>query len=433
MSAAHARHAGRAGTGRRLTSFSLPTRRLSPEDIGCCAVVGVDCAVFGVTMKPRMYDAIVIGVGGMGSATLYHLARGGANVLGLEQFGIPHALGSSHGSTRIIRLSYDKGSEYVPLLRAAYRHWHELEDASGTTVVHITGGLDIGPRGSWIVEGSARSCRQHGIDYEELGGKEIRRRFPGYRLPAGVRGIFQPDSGYLLSEVAIKAHASVARSFGAKILKNTRVSGWERAGNGLRVSSDRGHFEAKRLVVTAGPWVGTLSAELGQLCQPERQVMLWTSPLAKGLFEPASFPVFRMLCPFGRFYGYPDHLDEGFKIAKYHHLHQPVEHPSKLDRECHPEDEATLREAVSEYFPQAGGPTRKMAACMFTNTLDGDFILDRYPGESGVFVAAGFSGHGFKFCGVVGKIMADFCMDRPTPWDIRRFRLTPGRWAEGRS
>ena len=377
-----------------------------------------------------MFDAIVIGVGAMGSATLFHLARAGAKVLGLEQFGIPHAFGSSHGSTRIIRLSYDKGSEYVPLLRIAYRYWRELEDVSGRTVLHITGGLDIGPEGSWIVEGSARSCDLHGIQYEELGGAEIGRRFPGYRLPTSMRAIYQPGSGYLMSEVAIEAHAAAARTSGAKILTNTRVSGWRRVRNGLRISSDRGEFEAKRLVITAGPWAGTLGTELRRLCRPERQVMLWTAPLDRRRFEPARFPVFRLLSPLGRYYGYPDHLGEGFKIARYHHLCQQVERPSKLDRECHPEDEAALREAVKEYFPLADGRTRKMAACMFTNTPDGDFILDRYPSESDVFVAAGFSGHGFKFCGVVGKIMADFCLGRPAMWDIRRFRLTPERWSE---
>ena len=382
-------------------------------------------------MKQAMYDAIVIGIGGMGSATLYHLSRSGASVLGLEQFGIPHAFGSSHGSTRIIRLSYDKGPEYVPLLRSAYRYWRDLEDQSGRTVVHITGGLDIGPRGSWIVKGSAKSCDMHGIDYEELGGDEVCRRFPGYRLTDHMSAIYQRESGYLLSEVAIEAHAAAARSSGAKILTGTRVSGWRRVRSGIRVHSDRGEFEAKRLVITAGPWIGTLSAEFRRLCRVERQAMLWTAPLAAEPFKPASFPVFRMLCPLGRFYGYPDHRGEGFKIAKYHHLRQAVGHPSKLDRECHPEDEGTLREAVAEYFPLANGRTRRMAACMFTNTPDEDFILDRHPGERRVLVAAGFSGHGFKFCGVVGRIMADLCLDLPARWDIRRFRLTPGRWGAG--
>lgn len=218
-----------------------------------------------------------------------------------------------------------------------------------------------------------------------------------------MRAIFQPGSGYLLSEVAIEAHTTAARSFGAKILTNTRVSGWRRVPNGLRINCDRRDFEAKRLVITAGPWVGTLGTELRRLCRPERQIMLWTAPLDRRLFGPARFPVFRLLSPLGRYYGYPDHLGEGFKIAKYHHLCQQVERPSKLDRECHPEDEAALREAVAEYFPLADGRTRKMAACMFTNTPDGDLILVRHPGESDVFVAAGLSATGSSSAGLLER------------------------------
>ena len=380
-----------------------------------------------------MLDAIVIGVGGMGSATLFHLARSGAKVMGLEQFGIPHAFGSSHGSTRIIRKPYASGSEYVPLLRAAYRLWRELEDLSGRPILHITGGLDIGPKGSWMVEDSLRSCVEHGLEYEALSGEDVSRRFPGCRLPASMGAIYQPESGYLLSEVAIQAHAEVARSLGATILTHTRVTSWRRIRNGLRVGTSKGDFEAKRLAVTAGPWIGSLSSVLRPLCQPERQVMLWTAPLESSVFSPGSFPVFRLLCPLGRYYGYPDHLGEGFKIARYHHLGQQVEHPEDLDRECHPADEAILREAVNEYFPLAGGETRKMAVCMFTNSPDSDFIIDRHPAERDVFVAAGFSGHGFKFSGIVGRVMAELCLDRPLTLNISRFRLTPERRAMGKA
>ena len=170
-----------------------------------------------------MYDAIVVGVGGMGSATVYHLARSGCNVLGLELFGIAHAFGSSHGSTRIIRLAYSEGSEYVPLLRAAYRYWRELEEISGQSILQVTGSLDIGPEGSWTIEGSRHACRERGLAYEDLDGAEIDRRFPGYQLPDSLRGIYQPDGGYLRSEVAIAAYAATARALGAEIVTEAPV------------------------------------------------------------------------------------------------------------------------------------------------------------------------------------------------------------------
>ncbi len=376
----------------------------------------------------RVYDAIVIGVGGMGSATLYHLARSGGRVLGLEQFGIPHAFGSSHGSTRIIRLAYSEGPEYVPLLRAAYRYWRELEEVSGRSILQVTGGLDIGPAGSWTLEGSRKSCVEHGLAFEELDGAEVNRRFPGYRLPDSMRAVYQPDGGYVRSEVAIEAYAAAARALGGDIVTDAPVRDWERHTGGWRVLCDDERYEARKLVITAGPWVGTLLPDLQPVCRAERQVMLWTDPLRADVFDPGRFPVFNMESPSGRYYGFPDDRGEGFKIGKYYHLRQQVGDPDRLDRECHPEDEAVLREGIAAYFPEANGPTRRMAACLFTNTPDTDFILDRAPGLDDAFVAAGFSGHGFKFCSVVGRIMADFCLDRPPQWDLGRFRITPGRF-----
>ena len=370
-----------------------------------------------------MYDVIVIGVGGMGSATVYHLARSGCKVLGLEQFGVPHAFGSSHGSTRIIRMAYSEGPEYVPLLRAAYQYWREIEDIAGTSLLRVAGGLDIGSETSWTIKGSRKSCLENGLEFEELDSGGVNRTFPGYRLPASLRAIYQPDGGYVLSEVAIEAYVAAARVLGAEIVTNSQVRGWERHAAGLRVDTKGGHYEAKRLVITAGPWVGKLLHDLQAVCRPERQVMLWTEPIQKTVFEPEQFPVFNMEAPSGRYYGFPNDRGEGFKIGKYYHLRQQIDNPDRLDRACHPEDEAVLREAIKEYFPEANGLTRKMAACMFTNSPDGHFILDRYPGYRDVFVATGFSGHGFKFCSVIGKIMTEFCLDQPPSWEVRRFGL----------
>ena len=374
-----------------------------------------------------MYDAIVVGVGGMGSAASYHLACSGCKVLGLEQFGVPHAFGSSHGSTRIIRLAYSEGNEYVPLLRSAYRYWRELEDVSGKSILHVTGGLDIGTENSWTIQGSRESCVRHGLDFEYVDGTEVNQRYPGYRLSPSMRAIFQPNGGYLLSEAAIAAYVEAARLRGADIVPNTTVLGWESGANGIRVRTPQSEYETKRLLITAGAWIGGLVPSMSAFCKPERQVMLWTEPLDSMAFQAAQFPVFNMEASVGRFYGVPDHASEGFKIGKYHHLRQEVGDPGELDRSCHPEDEAALREAIEEYFPKANGPAKKATACMFTNSPDGDFILDRHPEEDRVFVAAGFSGHGFKFCSVIGKAMAELCLDRTLSWDIRRFRLTRGR------
>ena len=370
-----------------------------------------------------MFDAIVIGIGGMGSATVYHLARAGCKVLGLEQFGIPNRQGSSHGSTRIIRLAYTEGPEYVPLLRAAYRYWREIGSASGESILRTTGGLDIGAKNSWTVRGSRQSCMEHGIEFEELEAGEVNGRFQGYHLPPSMNAVYHTEGGYLLSEVAIAAYASEARKHGAEIHSDETVQRRNSSSHGLRVVTNSREYRTKRLVVTAGAWVGRLCPALRTVCKPERQVMLWTTPVEAEAFTPSRFPVFNLEVPTGRYYGFPDHNGEGFKIGKYHHLKQALENPDELDRSCHPEDESVLREGIREYFPLANGATRRMAACMFTNTPDSDFVLDRVPGEENVYVATGFSGHGFKFCSVVGKIMAEHCLQQEPSWDIGRFRL----------
>ncbi len=374
-----------------------------------------------------MYDTIVIGLGGMGSATLFHLARAGSKALGLEQFGIPHSRGSSHGSTRIIRLAYSEGPEYIPLLRAAYAYWRDLERISGRSLLRITGGLDIGAATSWTVTGSRSSCSQHGLEFEELSAAEVNERFPGYRLPRGLRAIFQPEGGFLRSEAAIEAHVGEARKLGAEVLTKTAALSWQAGRSTVRVTTARGDFRARHVVLAAGAWTGSLVPALRHACVPERQVMLWTDPLEPGTFAPDRFPVFNMEAPSGRYYGFPDHAREGFKIGKYHHRRQPVASPDALDRECSPEDEAVLRQGIREHFPAASGPTRRMTACMFTNSPDGDFVLDRCPGERRVFVAAGFSGHGFKFCSVIGRIMAQYCTEGAPGWDTSRFQLADRR------
>ncbi len=374
-----------------------------------------------------MHDVIVVGVGGMGSATVYQLARSGCKVLGLERFTVPHAFGSSHGSTRIIRLAYSEGSRYVPLLRAAYRYWRELEEVSGESILVVTGGLDIGPPGAGVVEGSRRSCLDHGIPFEELGGAEVNQRFPGYELPESMRAIHQADAGYVRSEVAIRAHADAARALGADILTESPVRSWEKRASGFRVTTDHGVHEARWLVFTAGAWVGGLVPELASVCRPERQVMLWTEPPNPAPFEPERFPVFILHAPEGRYYGFPNDRGEGFKIGKYHHRLQPVPDPNRLDRACSPADEAAVREGVARYFPDANGPTRRMVACMFTNSPDEHFILGRHPAVEDAFIAAGFSGHGYKFCSVIGRVMADFCLGEEGKWGLERFGLGAGR------
>lgn len=370
----------------------------------------------------RRYGSIVVGIGGMGSASLFHLARRGQAVLGLERFDIPHAMGSSHGINRIIRKAYFEHPSYVPLLQRSYELWEELEAISGRRLLVITGGLDVAPEAHQTFAGSLESCRAHQLEHEVLTGTEVNERFPGYRIPDTHRAVYQPDGGYLMSEVAIVAHVEAAIGAGAEVHAREAVASWEPVGDGVRVRTDRAIYEAERLIVTAGAWSMGLIDRLDGLAVPERQVLGWFQPRRPEWFTREAFPIFNMEVEEGHFYGFPVETIPGFKIGLYHHLREDVD-PDAIDREPNREDERVLRQAVDRYFPEASGPTMALKTCMFTNSPDEHFIIDLHPDLPQVVLAAGFSGHGYKFASVVGEVLAELATEGRTRHDIELLRL----------
>ena len=363
------------------------------------------------------FDCIVIGVGGMGSSTLYNLAKRGRRVLGLEQFDIPHAEGSSHGVNRIIRLAYYEHPSYVPLLRRAYELWSEIESVTGEQLLYKTGSIDTAPSGHEVFEGSLESCLLHDIPHRVLNHAQINEEFPGYQLPPGHMGLLQGDGGFVLSERSIVAYANAAMSTGAEIHAREVVSGWEPDQGGVRVFTDRGEYTAERLVITAGAWTSGMVPILDDLAVPERQVLAWLQPIDGSLYTPEVFPVFNAYFDEGRYYGFPVYGIPGFKVGRYHHLEEVID-PDFAIKTVNSEDEAVLRSAVERYFPKANGTTMTLKTCMFTNTPDEHFIVDLLPANSQVAVAAGFSGHGFKFASVIGEILADLAINGETEHNI---------------
>lgn len=358
----------------------------------------------------------------MGSAALYHLARRGLRVLGIERFAIAHDRGSSHGVNRIIRLAYLEHPSYVPLLRRSYELWRDLEAAVSEQLLFITGSLDIGAPGSQTFEGSILSCRLHELEHEILSAADVGRRFPGYQLPEDVRAVFQPDGGFVLAERGVTSHAAAAAALGATVHEDETVLSVEPGGSVVTIRTNRGEYAADRVVVCAGAWAASLLRELTPLAVPERQVLIWTAVSEPNRFRPSSFPVFNLELPCGRFYGFPEFGIPGFKIGKYHHRGETVS-PDAVDRRIDPEDERVLREAIRACFPAADGPVLHATTCMFTNSPDEHFIVDAWPADSRIVIAAGFSGHGFKFCPVIGEILAQLTVDGDTRHDISLFRL----------
>jgi sarcosine oxidase len=376
-----------------------------------------------------VYDAIVLGLGGMGSATLFHLARRGLRVLGLERFDLVHEYGSSHGLTRIIRLAYWEHPTYVALLRRAYELWRELEGLSGERLLHITGSVDAGPADGMVFQGALKSSELHDLPHEVMDGSELHKRFPGYRLPRELRCLYQPEGGFLLPERCDVAHVVGAMTHGAEVRCREPVLEWGANGGRAWVRTARARYEAGRLVVCAGPWAAKLVPELAGLAVPERQVLAWLQPARPDWFRPDVFPVFNLEVEEGRYYGFPSFLIPGFKFGKYHHRGGTAD-PETVNREPEPEDEELLRSFAGRYFPDGAGPTLMLKACLFTNSPDRHFILDRHPAHPEVVVAAGFSGHGYKFCSAIGEVMADLAQTGATRHDIEFFRLA--RFAAGR-
>jgi sarcosine oxidase len=368
------------------------------------------------------YDVIVIGVGGMGSAACHQLARRGQRVLGLERFDIPHAMGSSHGVTRIIRLAYYEDPSYVPLLRRAYELWRELERESGEQLLHITGSIDASDADGDVFKESLRSCLLHDLTHEVLTSRELSTRFPGFHLPDGHMALLQPDGGFLLSERCIVAHVEAAIEAGAEIHGRERVLGWESTDSGVIVDTDRSRYRAGKIVVSPGAWIGEIMPDLAPLVRPERQVLAWLQPTRRDLFLPEQFPVFNLTVAEGRYYGFPIFGIPGVKLGRYHHLDETID-PEDWDREPNRADEAIIRAFAERYLPEATGPAMTLKSCIFTNSPDEHFIIDALPGDERVIVASPCSGHGFKFCTVIGEILADLAIDGATRHDISLFRL----------
>ena len=372
----------------------------------------------------RAYDAIVVGLGAMGSAAAYQLASRGASVLGIEAFGRAHELGSSGGLTRIIRLAYFEHPDYVPMLRAGWEMWPRIEaEAGGDQLMQVTGGLYIGRRGSAVLEGSLKSAETHGLAHELLGADEMARRYPMLTLDADMDALHEPLAGILFPDKCIEAHLTLAERAGAELHFGERVSGWSSGAAGVTVTTDAGTYGAERLVIAAGAWLPKMTPELNLPLTVERNVLFWYEPVRSGeLFEAARFPVWILEIDDQRaFYGFPSLPGQGVKVAR-HHGGRPVD-PDALDRDASAVDEQPVREFTADYMPLANGRRLDSRVCMYTNTPDFNFILDFHPDDQRVLIASPCSGHGFKFSNVIGSIVADLTLTGKTSFEIEFLSL----------
>jgi sarcosine oxidase len=369
----------------------------------------------------RAFDVAVIGLGAMGSAALFNLAKRGRQVIGFEQFEPGHDKGSSHGESRAIRLSYFEHPSYVPLARRAYEAWRELEQASGQTVLTVTGILEAGYPGSPVVEGSLAASRLHGLTHEVLTGAEINRRFPAFRLPPDWTGLFQPQGGFLRPELAIRQFVRLSEHHGAVIRTRTRVLGIEPSATGIRICTEADVVEVGSIILATGPWISELAPELKLHLRLTRQVLGWFSPREPAYFTPDHFPVFILESEDDACYGFPDFAGTGVKVAS-HREGAVLAAANANVQDGGAADEAQLRHMFRRFIPDADGPLRKMRTCLYTRTPDEDFVVDCSAHDPRIVLASPCSGHGFKFASVLGEVLADLATGCAPANDIARFR-----------
>jgi sarcosine oxidase len=389
-------------------------------------------------MSDNTFEAIVIGVGSMGSAACYSLALRGYKVLGIEQFNSPHDKGAHGGQSRIIRKAYFEHPGYLPLLAESYSLWEKLEADCAEQIYYKTGLLYAGPPGHPVLQGVKSAALSNSIPLDSLSVTARENLFPEFDLSSSPEVLFEPEAGFLRPAKAIEILKNAAKKHGAVLHENEMLISWTKTKNGIRVQTDRAEYNARKLVFTAGAWTSRLLPSLPVSLTVTRQVLAWVRPRYPDLFSIGNFPCWMIsnLERPGVLYGFPFLSKEkfgdpeGVKIAW--HYPGTESDPDKVNREIDTEEITQLLRQVTEYIPDLKSAEHVASkTCLYTNSADENFVIDHLPGyDNDVVVACGFSGHGFKFVPVVGEILADLVLKGKSKYSIdflsaNRFSAAP--------
>jgi sarcosine oxidase len=367
------------------------------------------------------YNVGIIGLGAMGSAAAWALARRGVSVIGFEQFGLGHQHGSSHGKTRIIRSVYFEGEVYAPLVDAAYRAWAEIEATYGQAFFRKTGGLDISlTDGGGVFTEAMSAALATGRAFEVLEGSAIEERFPALDLRGRGRAVYAADSGLLDSDDATNWMRDMAARRGAVLNENCPVKSWTRTARGFDVETATGTHQVRKLIIAAGAWIGHLLPELAPILIPERQVLGWYHAEQPGL---ASLPIFQLETrDRERYYALPPHRGFGLKLGLFNHRRQrgpEFIEPMGIDED----DRRLLEHGLDLCLPTVDRKPDKLVECRFTNAPDDRFVIGKYPADEDITLLSPCSGHGYKFAPVIGEIAADLALEEEASVEIGEFAV----------
>jgi monomeric sarcosine oxidase len=375
----------------------------------------------------KRYNVIVIGTGGVGSSAAFHLARRGQSVLALERFSPGHDRGSSHGQTRIIRKAYFEHADYVPLLQRAYVLWAELEQLTALQLYEPVGLVEFGPPDGVVVSGVLGCAEKYQLPVELLDLEDLRRRFPGFRLPVGSVAVFEQDAGFLHVERCVRAHAQMAVANGCELAANNEVLGWTATAYGVEVRTQDETYAADRLVVAAGAWSSSLLRSLEIPLRVLRKHLHWYSCEDPCYAASSGCPAFFYEVPAGYLYGFPQIDPRGVKVAE-HSGGTEIDDPLEDERAAEPDERARVEQFVGECLPGVSRTCSDHAVCYYTMSPDEHFVIDRHPDYEQVVFAAGLSGHGFKFTSVLGEVLADLAVTGASNQPIEF--LSCGRFAQ---
>ncbi|MDB5479564.1 MAG: FAD-dependent oxidoreductase [Caulobacteraceae bacterium] len=361
----------------------------------------------------RHCDIAVVGLGLMGSAALYALARRGADVLGFDPLAVGEARGSSHGSCRIWRRFNFESAAYTALSDEAVAGWRALEAASGRTLLKPCPLLEAGPPGCAIVRQSRAAALAAGVLGGPATGPEVNAAFPAFRLPDDWEAVVQESAGILLADAALRALREAAAD---RIVP--RAARIEPTHAGVRIITAEEDVLAGQAIVAAGPWIGSLVSELAPVLTVTRQTVGWFRPSKPAAVATGAFPIFLLEGPRGVVYGFPDFEGRGVKAGR--HDHGPPASPDDWDVAPSDAELAPVRATLEALIPAAAGPILEREVCLYTNTLAADvrpdqgeeFIIDRLPSDPRIIVASPCSGHGAKFATAIGEILASLALDR---------------------
>jgi sarcosine oxidase len=355
---------------------------------------------------------------------------------GLERFSLPHANGSSHGESRIIRQAIGEGEDYVPLVLRSYQLWREIETETGKELLTITGGLTLESQKSTAVmhgrrdflDQAIRCAEKFDIRHEILDAPEIRKHYPQFAV-ADERAYYEHETGFLKPELCIEAQLHLARKHGAIVQPDEPIVSVEsRGASGVAVQTSRGAYCAERVIVTAGPWIaGFLPPAYAHLFKVSRQVMYWFDIREdyRSTFAPPGFPIFIWIFAKGDefgFYGFPTLDGKTVKVATEQFTMRAD--PDHVQRAVSLEEEQSMyRDYVQGRLPGLSGRCRATATCLYTTTPDSNFIIDVHPDDDRIRIASPCSGHGFKHSAAIGEALAEQAIDGQSKIDISSFSM----------